>query len=163
MASRLFRGVACAALCLLFSCSPRVGSAEAGRAVKLRAETLSIAKADGTSVPLLAEIAADDADRERGLMHRKEVPEGEGMLFVFDSDRRLSFWMKNTLVPLSIAFVASDGRILEIKDMKPLSLAPVESVRSVRFALEVPGGWFSRSGVAVGDVLGIPPAYRSAR
>jgi uncharacterized membrane protein (UPF0127 family) len=75
------------------------------------------------------------------------------MLFIFDRDQVLSFWMKNTLIPLSIAFIASDGRILQIKDMEPLSLSTVNSDRSVRYALEVPRGWFSRAGIAIGDIV----------
>ena len=86
-------------------------------------------------------------------MRRKEVRDGEGMLFVFESDRKLAFWMKDTLVPLTIAYAASDGRILEFHDMTPLSLAPIESSRAARYALEVPQGWFSRVGVAAGDRL----------
>ena len=83
------------------------------------------------------------------------------MLFVFDSDERLSFWMKNTLIPLSIAYIASDGTIREILDMEPHSLAPVPSQYSVRYALEVPKGWFSRAGVRVGDRVSIPESVRS--
>lgn len=109
---------------------------------------------------LRAEIAANDEDRARGLMFRDSLPEGEGMLFAFESDRRLSFWMKNTRVPLSIAFIVSDGRIVEIRDMEPLSLAAVESERSVRYALEVPRGWFSRAGVSVGDTVELPARFR---
>jgi uncharacterized membrane protein (UPF0127 family) len=78
------------------------------------------------------------------------------MLFVFQSDQLLSFWMKNTLVPLSIAYISHDGRILEIYDMQPGDLNPVSSSRSVRYALEVPQGWFNRSGLGVGDRLEIP-------
>jgi uncharacterized membrane protein (UPF0127 family) len=77
------------------------------------------------------------------------------MLFVYDNDQTMSFWMRNTYVPLSIAFIASDGRIIEIRDMYPLDETSVKSGRSVRYALEVPQGWFSRAGVRAGDVLKI--------
>jgi uncharacterized membrane protein (UPF0127 family) len=97
------------------------------------------------------EIARTEAERARGLMYRKSLNDGKGMLFVFEKDEILSFWMKNTLIPLSIAFIASDGRILEIRDMEPESLIPVKSSRSVRYALEVPRGWFDRAGVKPGD------------
>jgi uncharacterized membrane protein (UPF0127 family) len=100
-----------------------------------------------------AEIARTQSERAGGLMHRKTVPDGEGMFFVFERDEVLSFWMKNTLVPLSIAFIASDGRIIEIKDMHPGDRNSVASSRSVRYALEVPLGWFSRAGVTSGDVV----------
>jgi uncharacterized membrane protein (UPF0127 family) len=88
-------------------------------------------------------------------MHRERLPDGEGMLFVFDRDQQLSLWMKDTTIPLSIAFIASDGRITEIKDMYPLDQSTVRSSRSVRYALEVPQGWFGRAGVQTGDVVKI--------
>jgi len=135
-------------------------SAGAAGAKRLPVEELRIEKRDGSAVTVKAEIAATSEDRERGLMHRKQVPDGEGMLFVFESDQRLAFWMKNTLVPLSIAYVSSDGTIREILDMEPLSLASVESSRSVRYALEVPRGWFGRVGVAAGDRIAVPAQYR---
>jgi uncharacterized membrane protein (UPF0127 family) len=106
-------------------------------------------------VIVMAEIALTQAQREQGLMHRRELKDGEGMLFVFQSDQVLSFWMKNTLVPLSIAYISHDGRILEIYDMEPGNLDPVRSSRSVRYALEVPQGWFSRAGLGIGDRLEI--------
>jgi uncharacterized membrane protein (UPF0127 family) len=104
-------------------------------------------------VTIKAEIALTDAQHEQGLMYRKAIKDGEGMLFVFQSDQILSFWMKNTLVALSIAYISYDGRILEIYDMQPGNLDPVKSSRSVRYALEVPQGWFSRAGLGVGDRL----------
>jgi uncharacterized protein len=100
---------------------------------------------------VLAEIARTETERERGLMHRSSLAEGKGMLFVFDRDDRLAFWMKNTTLPLSIAYIASDGTIRQLSDLEPLSLATVQSERSVRYALEVPRGWFERAGVRVGD------------
>jgi len=107
----------------------------------------------GKSIVIKAEIAKTDEERSYGLMHRKDLPDGEGMLFVFERDEILSFWMKNTLIPLSIAFIASDGRIMEIRNMEPGNLDPVRSSRSVRYALEVPQGWFDRVGLGVGDRL----------
>ncbi len=126
----------------------------------LPSERLLIRAASGASVALEAEIAEKDADHARGLMYRKSLPEGKGMLFAFSSDRMMSFWMKNTYVPLSIAYLSSDGRILELHDMEPLSEAPVNSDRYARFALEVPQGWFARAGVAVGDRLELPERLR---
>jgi hypothetical protein len=123
----------------------------------LPAQRLSIHRGDGSLIALDAEIAANDEDRRRGLMDRKELDDGKGMLFVFERDQRLAFWMKDTLIPLSIAFITADGRILEIRSMKPQDLTPVESSRSARYALEVPLGWFDRSGVVPGDRIDIPP------
>jgi uncharacterized protein len=103
------------------------------------------------SSQILAEIARTETERERGLMHRSSLADGKGMLFIFDRDDRLAFWMKNTTLPLSIAYIASDGTIRQLSDLEPLSLATVQSERSVRYALEVPRGWFERAGVHVGD------------
>jgi uncharacterized protein len=113
------------------------------------------------SVKVNVEIADTDAERMKGLMFRKAVPEGTGMLFVFEKDEKLSFWMKNTEVPLSIAYITSDGTVSQILDMQPFSLAPVPSERYVRFALEVPQGWFAKVGVKVGDKVEIPQKWRS--
>jgi len=106
-------------------------------------------------VAIMVEIARSPAQREQGLMYRKEVKDGSGMIFVFERDEMLSFWMKNTLVDLSIAYIAADGRILEIHDMQSESLNPVRSSRSARYALEVPQGWFSRVGIVPGDRLDV--------
>jgi uncharacterized membrane protein (UPF0127 family) len=118
-----------------------------------RVQRLEIVTGSGKAVRVVAEVAESDAERERGLMYRKELADGNAMVFVFDRDQILSFWMKNTLIPLSIAFIASDGRIIDILDMESQSLKSVRSSRSCRYALEVPHGWFSRAGIEVGDRL----------
>jgi uncharacterized membrane protein (UPF0127 family) len=102
---------------------------------------------------MTVELARTGAERGRGLMGRKSLKDGRGMLFIFDRDQILSFWMKNTLIPLSIAFITRDGRILEIRDMNPLDETAVRSVRSGRYALEVPQGWFGRAGIKAGDTV----------
>ncbi|MDR0557539.1 MAG: DUF192 domain-containing protein [Treponema sp.] len=116
---------------------------------------LSIATTAGNTVPISVEIAMTEEERGQGLMFRKELEDGKGMIFLFEKDQTMSFWMKNTLVPLSIAFILSDGRIAEIRDMEPQSLAAVNSERLCRYALEAPQGWFARSGVGVGDRLSV--------
>jgi uncharacterized membrane protein (UPF0127 family) len=78
------------------------------------------------------------------------------MLFVFPSDEQLAFWMKNTSIPLSIAYIASDGTIREIHDLEPFSLEAVKAGRSVRYALEVGRGWFGKAGLGEGDRLSLP-------
>lgn len=103
------------------------------------------------SIAVTVELAVTDAQKEKGLMFRDRVPEGTGMLFVYFEDRQLTFWMKNTKVPLSIAYIASDGTIVDIFDMTPYSLAGVSSSRSVRYALEVRQGWFKDYNITVGD------------
>jgi uncharacterized protein len=100
---------------------------------------------------LLAEVARTEDQRERGLMFRTSLADGKGMIFIFDKDAQLAFWMKNTKLPLSLAYISSDGSIRQIVDLEPYSLASVEAERSVRYALEVPKGWFDRVGVKVGD------------
>ncbi len=105
---------------------------------------------------LRIEIAATPETRSRGLMYRESLAEDAGMLFVFPDDREVSFWMKDTSVPLSIAYLRHDGTILEIHDMQPFSLDPVPSGRPVRYALEVNQGWFERNNVQVGMRVHLP-------
>jgi len=116
---------------------------------------LTIERENAGAVEITVEIARTDEERAKGLMYRKNLPDGQGMIFVFDRDQQLSFWMKNTVIPLSIAFIASDGHIVDIKDMQPNDLNSVISSRSVRYALEVPQGWFGRVNVKTGDVVKI--------
>jgi len=101
-----------------------------------------------------AELAITPALREQGLMFRRELPEGRGMLFIFPRPQQLRFWMRNTYVPLSIAFIADDGRILNLEDMQPFDETPrYASSEPCRMALEVPYGWFEMRGIGPGDVV----------
>ena len=111
----------------------------------------------GTNI-LSAQIAADESSRERGLMSRTNLSDGEGMLFVFPRARPVTFWMKDTPSPLSVAYISSSGRILETHDMKPFDETPVPSASSaVVYALEVAQVWFLRHGVLPGDsISGLP-------
>ena len=120
---------------------------------KMETKELLITRASGDSVKITVEIAKTDEERRQGLMFREELLDGEGMLFVFERDARHSFWMKNTLIPLSIAFISSDGEIIEIKDMQPHNEDSVAPSRMVRYALEVPQGWFDRAGIKPGDTI----------
>lgn len=117
---------------------------------------LAIICKDGRQVKLVAEIADTEETRSRGFMEREEIPDGTGMIFIFDRDQILSFWMKNTPHPLSIAYIDSSGKIRDIYHMTPLSMASWSSTVSVRYALEVPQGWFEREGVSLGDRVVIP-------
>lgn len=123
------------------------------RKYKLPVETLVIQQSDGRSVSVEAEIAVKKEERNWGFMERKNIPDGTGMLFVFESDQVLHFWMKNTPHPLSIAYIDSNGKITDVLDMTPYSLESVSSCKSVRYALEVPQGWFAAQGVKVGDYV----------
>ncbi|MDF1569327.1 MAG: DUF192 domain-containing protein [Spirochaetaceae bacterium] len=108
---------------------------------------------------ITAEVADSAEERATGLMNRKTLPEHHGMLFVFDTDSQVSFWMKNTLIPLSIAFISSDGTIRQIEDMEPGSLASTVSDRHVRYALEMNQGWFEENGVGPGDPVVFPKIF----
>ncbi|MBI4602672.1 MAG: DUF192 domain-containing protein [Planctomycetes bacterium] len=100
---------------------------------------------------IYAEVASDEDSRSLGLMYRKSLPENRGMIFVYSKPSKLSFWMRNTEVPLSIAFLDDAGKILQIEDMRPKDEARTVSNHLVRYALEVNRGWFQRNGVGVGD------------
>lgn len=100
-----------------------------------------------------AQVAATPDQRQTGLMHRKEMPQHEGMLFVFDYAAQQCFWMKNTLLPLSVAFVADDGTIVNIDEMKPQTLDSHCSSKPVRYVLEMNQGWFARKGIKAGTKL----------
>jgi hypothetical protein len=113
---------------------------------------------------LSAQIAADEASRERGLMSRTNLAENEAMLFVFPRPQPVAFWMKDTPVPLSIAYVGPSGRIFDIHDLNPFDETPVPSAsEAVVYAIEVPQGWFARRGVLAGSVVGGLPAASSAK
>jgi uncharacterized protein len=104
------------------------------------------------------ELATNDAERERGLMFVKRLPEGQGMLFDFKREQQVSFWMHNTYIPLDMLFIDGSGRILHIvENAKPLSDALIPSEYPVRFVLEVIGGTADKLGIAAGDkVTGVP-------
>ncbi|MBQ5906757.1 MAG: DUF192 domain-containing protein [Treponema sp.] len=121
----------------------------------LEKKTLTLCKADGTELSVKAELAVKPEDRNFGFMERKNIPDGTGMLFIFEYDQILSFWMKNTPTPLSIAFITKDGKIKDIFDMQPFSTASKTSTGYVRYALEVPQGWYKKNGIKTGDVLKI--------
>lgn len=117
---------------------------------------LTIDASGGETIRLQVEIADSDAERQRGLMERTALGENRGMLFVFESEQTLSFWMKNTLIPLSIAYMDSGGRIVDIQDMQPLDETPHPSAEPARYALEVNQGFFEEHGVEVGDRADLP-------
>lgn len=134
---------------LFFSAFVFSGCAES----KLPQKNLTIIKSDGNEVSVNAEIADTFETRQHGFMERKNIPDGTGMLFVFERDQILSFWMKNTPTPLSIAYISSSGKIYDIFDMKPFSLASIVSTGYSKYALEVPQGWFEKEGIKTGDCL----------
>ncbi len=104
-----------------------------------------------------AQVAATPEQRQTGLMHRKEMPQHEGMIFIFEQPTKQCFWMKNTLLPLSAAFIADDGTVVNIEDMKPLVLDAHCSTQPVRYVLEMNKGWFAKKGIRAGSKLQGPP------
>lgn len=105
---------------------------------------------------IVAQVAKTADQRQIGLMFRKEMAGHEGMIFVFEDPATQCFWMRNTLIPLSAAFVADDGSIVNIEDMKPLSDESHCSTKPVRYVLEMNVGWFAKRGLKAGTKLSGP-------
>jgi uncharacterized protein len=119
------------------------------------ATTSSLAIGDAK---LAVEIADEPAEREHGLMQRAALATDHGMLFVYPDERLRNFWMKDTALPLSIAYLDAQGRIVRIVDMAPYDLTAVPSIRPAMYALEMTQGWFALHTVQVGQsVTGLPP------
>ena len=136
-----------AALALLLALSPLVPSAQEGPQ-KLPAIQL------GAGMHLIqAQVASTPEQRATGLMFRADMPANEGMLFVFEEPAGQCFWMKNTLLPLTAAFVADDGTIVNLADMKPKTLDSHCSAKPVRYVLEMHQGWFAKRGIKPGTRL----------
>ena len=130
------------------------GAAHAQKQAPLPTTTVKV----GTH-PLKVEVVANDADRARGLMFREKLGRDDGMLFVFPELAYHSMWMKNTLIPLSVAFIDRDGVILNILDMQPHSLDSHMSAGPALYAIETNVGWFKAKGIKAGDkVTGLPKA-----
>lgn len=105
---------------------------------------------DAAGHRLIAELAVTAAQRERGLMHRDALPDDHGMLFVYAAPERICMWMKNTRIPLSVAFLDGQGKIINIAEMQPKSLDIHCAARPARYALEMARGWFARRGISPG-------------
>ena len=119
-------------------------------------QSLEIVSQSGVHV-FSVELATTDEERERGLMFRKELPDGRGMLFDFETDRNVAMWMKNTLIPLDMIFIRNDGRISNIaENTEPMSTRIIPSRGAVRAVLEVAGGTAKRLGIQAGDRVAHP-------
>ena len=140
-------------LILIYAASATLVAAESAQ------PELPVTKLRVGAAVIRAEVADDDAERSAGMMFRESLAEDAGMLFVMPSTGPASFWMKNTLVPLSIAFIAPDGTVLEIHEMQPKSERVTRSTfPQVAYALEMPKGWFSKRNIWPGErVSGLPP------
>ena len=140
---------------LIFVLAMFLLSASSCASKKMAETTLVIKKTDESTVSVKVEIAKTESERAYGFMNRKKIPDGTGMIFIFEYDMILTFWMKNTPTALSIAYIDKNGIIRDIFDMTPFSLAGVQSTSSVRYALEVPKGWFQKNGIKPGDKVEI--------
>jgi len=107
-----------------------------------------------------AEVAADDGARMTGLMHRASMPANAGMLFVFDELTTHCMWMKNTLIPLSVAFIDEAGAIINVEDMRPQTEESHCAKRPARYALEMNRGWFATRGIKPGSRIGGIPGLK---
>ena len=132
------------------------GSGGVGTPTPINTVTLALENEEGERVTITAEIADSPQERATGLMNVAYLDENYGMLFVFGQETKVGFWMKDTKIPLSIAFVAGDGTILETQDMAPLSRELHRPAQAYRYALEVNQGWFARHGLGSGDRVDIP-------
>jgi uncharacterized membrane protein (UPF0127 family) len=110
---------------------------------------------DGSEVDLLVEVADEPAERSLGLMQRETLPEDQGMLFVFEQEGQHTFYMRNTLIPLSIAFVEGEGAIIEIEDMQPQTEDLHSAAEPHLYAIEANQGWFEKNGISAGSEVRI--------
>jgi len=105
------------------------------------------------------EVARTGEQKRQGLMLRKSIGPREGMIFVYDTDQHLAFWMKDTILPLTLLFLSKDGEILQVEDLKPFSLKTVISERAARYGLELPEGVLKELGVEIGDRVILPKNF----
>lgn len=145
-----------AALLVLLAASNWAGAQEAAQ--RLRTIPLNAGMHN-----IKAEVAMTEEQRQIGLMHRKDMPTSDGMLFIFENKAPRCFWMKNTLLPLSIAFLADDGTVVNIEDMQPQQLDSHCSTQPVRYALEMNQGWFAKRGIKAGSKISGAPFNTGAR
>lgn len=131
-----------------------LGAALALAAVTAAAQNLPVMELTAGFHRIEAEVAANNAARMQGLMQRKSMPAQRGMLFVFDQDAQHCMWMKNTFLPLSVAFLDAQGRILNIEDMQPQTEDNHCAAKPARYALEMNVGWFAQRGIGRGDRIG---------
>ena len=116
-------------------------------------ETLPLQEIQVGTQTLSVEIADEPHEHALGLMYRKSLPPQSGMLFVYDTAKPRAFWMKNTFIPLSIAYINEKGVIVHLADMTPLSTKSVPSIYPAQYALEVNQGWFEQHNIKKGDVI----------
>lgn len=149
------RIVLLALVLLTYSAGPVLAPARADDAQELPHALFTTAA--GAEVRLSLEMADTPEKQSRGLMFRTELPEDVGMIFIFPGETRVGFWMKNTLLPLSIAFITSEGKIIDILDMQPQTETVHTPQANYRYAIEVNQGYYARHGIAIGDTVTFSP------
>ena len=147
---KLFLFIASLVLSLAFAGEPAFPQGAGKKLVPLRIRGKKIT----------VEVVRTEDEKARGLMFRENLGHDEGMLFVYEEEGRLSFWMKNTRIALSIAFIDKNGKIVDIQDMEPFNLRTHVAALPAQYALEMNKGWFQRNGIAVGDFVILPPAIK---
>ncbi len=155
---RLFFMLVVAAFCSS-GCDPGSSPNSVAPNSGLPIATVSVMSASGGSpVHVEAEVASTQAQRQQGLMFRTEMAENRGMLFLFRQDTRGGFWMKNTHLPLTIAYIGSDGTIQELREGVPFDEQNILTPeKAYRYVLEMNSGWFERHNLGVGDTVELPP------
>lgn len=145
--------IGCSMLLLAFAvyqCSPQGNDSHSQQAQP----TTALPKITVGTKTLHVEIVQNDEERMRGLMHREHLPENHGMLFVFEEAQMQAFWMRNTFIPLDIAFIDASNRILDIQHMTPLDeTKSYQSPAPVPYVLEVNAGWFENNGIKIGETV----------
>ena len=147
---------------LLLAAAMATGWAQAPAMAQDAAPQMNLRRIDLTAgmYRIDTQLAQTPQQREIGLMFRKEMPQQEGMLFIFEVPGVQCFWMRNTILPLTAAFVADDGTIVNLADMKPMSEDSHCSAKPVRYVLEMNQGWFDKRGIKAGAKLGGAPFNR---
>ena len=145
------------ALCLWLALGVAASSAGAQSAAEQQPQQLQAITLSAGMHNIRAELALTPEQRQKGLMYRRDLASHQGMLFVFEDATPQCFWMRNTPTPLTIAFVADDGSIVNLADMKPFDESSHCSARPVRFVLEMNQGWFAKRGIKAGfKLVGAP-------
>ncbi len=134
------------------TCNKDYSFPKEGKMIKYKYEIWEL---DINGNKIYAEVADTNAKKIQGLMYRKKMDENKGMIFLYKESQYMNFWMKNTYIPLSIAYIDENFKILEIYDMKPKDETSISSKNKVKYALEVNKGWYKKKGIKIGDSIRI--------